>query len=83
MRKGSLISMCLQYDPQIFEFVEKQDMQHSQVRKNILWTKVLRSIAQKDDVGSLYRNPHYNYYSHVAELSSRLDVFAVDNVDTN
>ena len=75
--------MCLQYDPQIFEFVEKQDMQHSQVRKNILWTKVLRSIAQKDDVGSLYRNPHYNYYSHVAELSSRLDVFAVDNVDTN
>ena len=75
--------MCLQYDSQIFELVEKQNMQHSQVRKNLLWTIMLRSISQKDDVSSFNRKPHIDCYSHVAELSSRLDVFAVDNVDTN
>ena len=80
--KSSFVPRITRYDEISAEVGEKQKIQHSQLMKNLLWKIVLKSIVPKEEAGRFHRKGYIEYYSQVAELSSRLDIFAVDNVDT-
>ena len=65
-----------------FEITKKQEVQFAHCKKDLIWKLALKSIKQKDEFCSVFSEDITNHYSLVAELPSKLDIFTVENVDT-
>ena len=68
-------------DTKRFDIAEEQEIKKSQDRKYCLWKIILKSIVRKQKLGKFENKDTMDFYSHVAELSSSMDIFTVDSIE--
>ena len=68
-------------DTKRFDIAQEQEIKKSQDRKYCLWKIILKSIVRKQKLGKFENKHIMDYYSHVAELSSSMDIFTVDSIE--